>query len=171
MTSDPIGLDGGMNSYAYVLNGPINLVDPYGMFGVADLPTIPQPILDAVTGFGDAFLIPELVRDAFDIDGGVKKCSAAYRSGKFSGFVTGGAPFLLRGAAAGATRFGHTLNHNRYFRIGPGRMPRNCGLPPGTHVPRASVGPQRPGIPNPHFDLRSRIPYVLPVGGPTSSDY
>ena len=171
ITSDPIGLEGGLNSYLYANANPLFYTDPLGLFSAADLPTIPQPIVDAVTGFGDAFLIPELVRDALDIDGGVNKCSAAYRGGKVGGFITGGAPFLLRGAAAaGATRFGHVLNHNRFFRVGPGRMPRNGGLPPGTHVPRASVGPQRPGIPNPHFDLRSRIPYVPPVGGPTTSD-
>jgi hypothetical protein len=61
----------------------------------------------------------------------------------------------LRAAAwLGSTRFGHKLNHNRYFRIGPGRMPRNGSLPPSTGAPRISIGPQRPGISNPHFDLR-----------------
>ncbi|MFO0147153.1 MAG: hypothetical protein ACK54C_17900 [Betaproteobacteria bacterium] len=143
--------------------------DPLGLFSAADLPSIPQPVVDAVTGFGDAFLIPELVRDALDIDGGVNQCSAFCRGGKATGFVWGTAPFALRGAAAlGATRFGHALNHNRYLRIGPGRMPANgAGLPAGTGVPRMSVGPQiKGGPPNPHFDLRSRIPYAPPVGGP-----
>jgi RHS repeat-associated protein len=31
MTADPIGLDGGINLYAYVLNDPVNLVDPWGL--------------------------------------------------------------------------------------------------------------------------------------------
>ncbi len=61
----------------------------------------------------------------------------------------------LRGAAwLGGTRFGHGLNHNRYFRIGPGRMPQSGNLPASTHAPRMSIGPQRPGGSNPHFDLR-----------------
>ena len=150
----------------------ISGIDPYGLFDItnpADWPSIPQPVLDGVTGFGDSFLIPELIRDALDIDGGVNQCSAAYRGGKATGFVVGSVPFALRGAAAvGARRFGHVLNHNRYLRVGPGRMPANgAGLPAGTGVPRMSIGPQiRGGPPNPHLDLRSRLPYVPPVGGP-----
>ncbi|MCP3888344.1 MAG: hypothetical protein GY702_05660 [Desulfobulbaceae bacterium] len=32
ISADPIGLDGGMNFYAYVQNDPINKIDPWGLF-------------------------------------------------------------------------------------------------------------------------------------------
>lgn len=172
VSEDPIGLAGGLNTYLYAEANPLLYTDPLGLFSASDLPNIPQPIVDTVTGFGDAFLISELVRDALDIDGGVNKCSAAYRGGKIGGSITGGVPFALRGAAAaGATRAGHWLNHGQYWRIGPGRMPSaGPGLPGGGQVPRMTIGRDVAGSNRPHADLRSRIPYAPPIGGPTTSD-
>ena len=143
-------------------------MDPTGLWAWGD--PLDQDLLNATTGFGDAFLLPQIMRYAFGIDGGVNQCSAAYRYGKVAGFLVGSAPFVLRGAALiGGTRVGNAIfNSNRFFRIGPGRMPSaGPNLPPGPSVPRMVVGPTRAGNVPPHFDLRSRLPYVPPIGGPT----
>jgi len=156
--SDPIGLDGGLNTYAYVSSNPLVNIDPTG-----ELPDVPQWAVDGSAGFGDAFLIPELIRDWWDI-GNVNKCSPSYGIGKGIGFGVGLGPFVLRGlaAASGPIRF---LNSNRYLRFGGGNMPRNGpGLGSGTNVPRMSIGR---GPKNPHYDLRTRIPPPPPVGGPS----
>ena len=174
MSEDPLEITSGdINFYAYVFDSPTNYVDPSGLYGIDDfvgaLPTLPQGLVDSVVGFGDAFLIPELIRDYQGLQGFVNTCSTEYRAGKILGFIEGSVPFVVRGAAAVAstqTRIGHWLNHGQYWRIGPGRMSaRGLGLPFGTNVPRIAIGPKLPGFKHPHIDLRSRIPYAPPLGG------
>jgi hypothetical protein len=123
-------------------------------------------VSDAIVGFGDAFLIPILVRNAFDIQGSVNYNSSAYTGGMIGGTIWGLAPFALEGAATysaaqAARSTPSILNANRYFRIGPG-----VGWG-GTAVPRIS-SPYLPGTG--HYSLTTRLPPIPPLGALASGN-
>src|SRR5260370_33673003 len=48
ISEDPIGFQGGINVYTYVLNSPLNLVDPSGLWAIAP----PNPNLNTMIGNG-----------------------------------------------------------------------------------------------------------------------
>ena len=74
-----------MNTYAYVYNNPMNLIDPYGLWALGD--PLPQGLVDFSAGFGDtlSFGLTDWVRDQMGTNGVVDKCSGAYSGGEWSG--------------------------------------------------------------------------------------
>lgn len=92
--------------------------DSVTQFGWADMPTVPQPVLDFTTGVADAASLGlgPLARQALGVDGGVDRSSSAYSAGEqislylgagrmvYAGFAKVGAAMSADGMAALAFR-------------------------------------------------------------------
>ncbi|MFV8636939.1 hypothetical protein [Ralstonia pseudosolanacearum] len=84
-------------------------MDPYGLFGWADMPLLPQGMVDFSAGFGDSmsFGITGYIRTGLGINS-VDKCSNFYRGGKIAdvafGLGTLGLSAGLKSLAANASR-------------------------------------------------------------------
>ena len=95
-----------MNGYGYVGDNPINLYDPYGLWAWGD--PVPDWLVDATAGYGDAVSLggTSLARALADIDGGVNKCSPAYRACGWVSFALGSGRLAYAGIAKGYSAFG-----------------------------------------------------------------
>jgi RHS repeat-associated protein len=135
ISEDPVGLDGGLNFYAYADGDPIVLTDPLGLWAFGD--PLPQGVVDFSAGWGDelSFGLTNQVRNLAGWNDVVDKCSGAYAGGEVAGFLNG----LALGGANGAKsavkaelgpQFSHSLFPDKFlktFENGFGRWLNRTG--------------------------------------------
>lgn len=112
-TKDPVGFAGGdTNLYGYVLNDPVNLIDPLGTDWVEAM----EPVANFFAGMGDtlSFGLTTRFNDWTGASASVDQCSQAYRNGEWTGTgvsVAFGASHLGRNALKQGVR--HLAYDNR----------------------------------------------------------
>ncbi|MFN7141917.1 MAG: hypothetical protein ACK4UN_21570, partial [Limisphaerales bacterium] len=154
---------GGINFYQFVHNNPVIWGDAYGLYTFGECMDIcgaffsgaGQGLAAAVDG---ALPFVDPLGDAGVYDPNDPTLKKSQTCGAIASCALGGAGALRGGAALGATRtpVGQWLNHGRYWRLGPGNIPKGkpftCG--PGQNVPTLRIGNWKPDWWN-HFDLRA----------------
>lgn len=157
VSKDPIGFAGGdANLYAYVLNHPINLIDPMGTDWLETTASFSAGLGDALLlGFGDE--IRKFTDEQFGWRGGalVNECSTAYSAGGWTSFAFGvgrvGYAAAAKGvsiaASSGAAASAARQQLKNAFRLGMGkswRLPNLAGI--SDAALRASAGRTNPVV-------------------------
>ena len=175
MQFDPLGYDGGqLSGYAYADNNPLMYVDPYGLY---DLPSIPQPVVDFSAGMGDtlSFGITNWARNKMDTNGVVNQCSTSYSAGEWTGIATS----TVIGGAAGWRAAGTKAVGKEFSHWIPNRMGGPRSLWNGNYVSTVEHALSDPyryrfmprawkeanPMSNPFFQQWNRIPNVYKGAG------
>lgn len=84
--------------FAYVEGNPLLYSDADGL--------LPQGFVDFSAGMGDVLLFGQgqRLRDLFDVDGGIDKCSDEYGAGEWAGIAGSLATGLVGGLKAAGTK-------------------------------------------------------------------
>ncbi|MFN7963315.1 MAG: RHS repeat-associated core domain-containing protein [Thermoanaerobaculia bacterium] len=139
---DPIGFGGGdSNLYGYVVDDPVNLLDPAGADWIEEALTF---LSDLSAGFGDyiSFGATERVRRGLNINGVVDPCSGAYLLGRFGGILHVGASLAVgAGEVAGEGAGGLGLAEADSALGETAQIPRSLGA-----ASRAEMTARRLGL-------------------------
>jgi RHS repeat-associated protein len=113
ISEDPVGIEAGPNSYAFVEDDPISLVDPDGLnpfdplFGLVYQATggaqAPQWLVNGAAGFGAGVSLglTNVINNQLGYANQVNQCSTAYQVGSWASFALGGGRLAYAGLAKG----------------------------------------------------------------------
>lgn len=119
MTRDPLGEFDDINLYRFADNSPMNVIDPYGLFGLKDIGDFAAGFGDTITFGGTAWIRSHWEKNLNWSDP-TNECSGYYTGGEVAGYAWGAATLGVGSTPRGwlLGRGGGLLNSNDYIRLG-----------------------------------------------------